>query len=247
MHTSDDNNHDTTMDPVATGVDLTSSSTPLSRLQREIVDLFEARQYKSCEILARMEKSRAEREGRDPRMAVAMLGDCAHETQQYRKAVSFYRCIESPKHRWKEAQCLQALGNVVEASAVLEMVPQNARTLAMNMTLGNLYVASGRSNAAQESFLDSLNQNPYALEAIEWLATLGADKNLVLASIKKGFVGVTEEDVMVPVLDFAAAHFAKSRHQNASALQQFVALERLYPNNVYLLLNIGTIQVRIQS
>jgi len=68
-----------------------------------------------------------------------------------------------------------------------------------------------------------------------------------LASIKKGFVGVTEEDVMVPVLDFAAAHFAKSRHQNASALQQFVALERLYPNNVYLLLNIGTIQVRIQS
>lgn len=230
---------DTTMEPDS---DFANSLTPL---QKECVNLFKARQYKSCEIAARMELAKAEQDGRDPRLALAMLGDISQSTQQYRKAVSYYRRLRAHKYRWKEAQCLQALGSVVEASAVLEMVPSKARTLEMNMTLGNLYIASGRNGAATEAFMESLMQNPYALEAVEWLATLGADKMQVVEAIKKGLAvrGAGEEETLLPLGDIVSAHFAKHRHQTALALQQFMELEREYPNNVYLLLKIANLQV----
>ena len=192
-------------------MDNSESDVSLTPLQRECVNLFKARQYKSCEVAARMELARAEQEGRDPRLAWAMLADCAHSTQQYRRAVTFYRRMKSHKYRWKEAQCLQALGNVVEASSVLEMVPSKARTLEMNMTLGNLYLASGRNGAATEAFLESLMENPYALEAVEWLATLGAAKDQVLEAIKRGFAakGTSEDAALLPVVDIVSAHFGK--------------------------------------
>lgn len=232
--------------PLAGDTELPSTLTPL---QHECVDLYKAKQYKSCEIVARMDLAKAEMEGRDPRMAWAMLGECAQATQQYRKAVYFYRRMKSHNYRWKEAQCLQALGNVVEASAVLELVPQNARSLEMNMTLGNLYVASGRNVTAEKAFLESLMQNPYALEAMEWLASLGTDKSRVLEAISRGLAakGASQDTALLPLVDLANAHFAKHRHQTSSALHQFVELDRKFPNNIYLLLRIATLQVRDMS
>jgi hypothetical protein len=125
------------------------------------------------------------------------------------------------------------------------MIPQKHRTLEMNMTLGNLYVASGRSAAAIEAFLESLQQNPYTIEAVEWVATLGADKAKVLEAVKKGFSerGTTDDEALMPVVDMVSAHLAKSRHQTTLALQQFMALEKEFPNNVYMLLRIATLQV----
>ena len=152
----------------------TSFSNGLTPLQEECFKLLKAKQYKSCEILARMELAKAELEGRDSRVAWALLGDCAQLTQQYRRAISYYRRIQvfgSYKYRLKEAQCLQgndltssivamlhhfslisqylfllsrnllktkALGNVVEASSVLEVVPKEFRTLTMSMTLAKV-------------------------------------------------------------------------------------------------------------
>lgn len=226
--------------------DSDSQTNNLTPLQRECVNLFKSRQYKSCEIASRMELSRAIQEGRDPQIALALLGDSAQCTQQYRRAVSFYRRMNPYKYRWKEAQCLQALGNVVEASSVLETVPGKSRTLEMNMTLGNLYVASGRRNSAINAFLESLMQNPYALEAVEWLATLNADKSHVLEAIKRGFSarGVADNETLLPVVDLVSAQFAKHRHQTGSALQQFKVLEQQYPNNPYIMVKIAELQVR---
>ena len=102
------------------------SDVSLTPLQKECVNLFKARQYKSCEIAARMELARAEQEGRDPRFCWALLGDCYHSSQQYRRAVTFYRRMKSHKYRWKEAQCLQALGNVVEASSFGLLAPSSS-------------------------------------------------------------------------------------------------------------------------
>lgn len=245
MTPSNNNNLGILMDTVSDDGELPTND-QLTPLQRECVDLFKSRQFKSCEIAARMELSKAEQQGRDPRLAFALLGECAQMTQQYRKAVSFYRRMNSHRYRWKEAQCLQAVGNVVEASSVLETVPRKLRTLEMNMTLGNLYVASGRNSTAVTAFLESLQQNPYAFEAYEWLSTLNADKTQVLEAVHKGFAarGMTvEEEALLPVNDMVAAHFSKSRHQTTLALQQFIALEREFPNNVYLLLRIATLQV----
>ena len=48
----------------------------LTPLQEECFKLLKAKQYKSCELLARMELAKAEQEGRDSRVAWALLG-CA--------------------------------------------------------------------------------------------------------------------------------------------------------------------------
>jgi tetratricopeptide (TPR) repeat protein len=219
----------------------------LTPLQGECFKLLKAKQYKSCEILARMELAKADTEGRDARVAWVLLGDCAQLTQQYRHAISFYRRIQafgSHEYRLKEAQCLQALGNVVEASSVLEMVPREFRTLTIHMTLGHLYLASGRNSSASECFLESLVQNPYTLEAMEWLAVLGTDKSQVFDAVKTGFAqNAHDQSLVVPVKDLIHAHFAKHRHQSASSLQMFSKLEQEFPNNVYLLLKIATLQV----
>jgi tetratricopeptide (TPR) repeat protein len=221
-------------------------SVTLTPLQDECFKLLKAKQYKSCEILARMELAKAEQEGRDARVAWALLGDCAQLTQQYSRAISFYRRIQafgSQKYRLKEAQCLQALGNVVEASSVLEVVPREQRSLTIHMTLGNLYLASGRIPSACDCFLESLVQNPYTLEAVEWLAVLGTDKSQVLDAVKTGFIENGYDQSMLPVKELISAHFSKHKHQTASALQQFIKLEQEFPNNVYLLLKIATLQV----
>lgn len=231
-------------------------STPLTPLQEECYRLLQLKQYQSCEMLTRMELSKAEMEGRDTRVAWAFLGECAQLTQQYNKAISYYRRIQhfgSYKYRLKEAQCLQMLGNVVEASSVLELIPHHERNLTIHMTLGKLYVASGRNSSACECFVRSLMEYPMTLEAIEWLALLGiTEKAVVLDAVDKGMKKITGQQqrddnindlsAIIPVKEFVTAQFAKKRHQSVSALQLFTALEKLFPNNVYILLQIANLQ-----
>ena len=231
-------------------------STPLTPLQEECYRLLQLKQYHSCELLTRMELSKAEMEGRDTRVAWAFLGECAQLTQQYNKAISYYRRIQhfgSYKYRLKEAQCLQMLGNVVEASSVLELIPHHERNLTIHMTLGKLYVASGRNTSACECFVRSLMEYPMALEAIEWLALLGTtDKAVVLDAVDKGMKKISTQQqgansindlsAVIPVKEFVTAQYAKTRHQSVSALQLFTALEKLFPNNVHILIQIANLQ-----
>jgi len=244
-----------------------SERTPL---QEECYRLLHSSQFKSCEVLARMDLSTAEKNGHDPRVAWSLLGECAQATQQYARALSYYRRIQyasvpgvsvssqnqyANTYRLKEAQCLQALGNVVEASSVLERVPKTDRDITMHMLLGNLYIASGRTTHASECFIASLTQNPFCLEAVEWLAALGTDKHTVQNAIATGitrkkmeegdnFDDVSTGTLIATVRDLVEAHFARYRHQTAASLHLFIKLERDFPNNVYLLLKIAALQVR---
>jgi hypothetical protein len=106
-----------------------------------------------------------------------------------------------------------------------------------------LYLASGRNASACDCFLESLIQNPYTLEAVEWLVVLGTDKAQVLDALKTAFNRNGYDQSIIPIKELISAHFAKHRHQTASALQQFTKLEQGFPNNVYLLLKIATLQV----
>lgn len=217
----------------------------LTLLQTECIQLFRQKQYKSCEILARMEL------GRDDccEVALSLLGDCAFMQRQYIHAKMFYHRAyhyNEEKYRWKEAQCLKELGSLVEAAAVLEQIPVEKRDLAMQMMLGKLYVASSRKETAIETFLQALRQNPFAMEAVEQLAELGVDKFKIKEAMDKGYAdkGVcnTEENVQLRHLEeLTAAICAQSRHQAATALQLFLKLEQEYPNNVYLLLHLAKI------
>jgi len=213
--------------------------------------------------VAALELSRTEKANQATAVLLEILGDCAQATQQYKRAISFYRraslqyhvtghpSMSEAKLRCKEAQCLSSLGSVVEASSVMERIPAQMRTLGMCMTLGHLYVASGRHADATRMFLDSLSLNPYALEAVEWLAILGADRNVVLEAVEKALVAKSGDEMDtssgLPVVDIVSAHFLMHRHQSKLALDHFVKLEQEFPNNVFLLLKIATLQLHMSD
>lgn len=221
-----------------------SSDASLSDLQRQCVTLMKAKQWKSCEIVAQMQLSKCGND-RFASIPLEILGDCAQNTQQNRRAISFFRraamfSADDSRLRWKEAQCLSMLGNILEAVSVLERVSN--RNLGMAMTLGHLYAASGRQLEATQLFLESLKMNAYALEAVEWLAILGADRNDVISAAEQGLAG--KEENPLPVIELVSAHFLIHHKQTAVALTSFIKLEQRFPNNVHFLLKIALLQVR---
>eukprot|EP00551_Chaetoceros_affinis_P000672 CAMPEP_0203640064 /NCGR_PEP_ID=MMETSP0088-20131115/5647_1 /ASSEMBLY_ACC=CAM_ASM_001087 /TAXON_ID=426623 /ORGANISM="Chaetoceros affinis, Strain CCMP159" /LENGTH=171 /DNA_ID=CAMNT_0050495127 /DNA_START=243 /DNA_END=758 /DNA_ORIENTATION=+ len=88
----------------------------------------------------------------------------------------------------KESNCLLLSGNVVEASNLLESsIPIRSpfHTYAISMDLGRMYTDLGRVHDARRCFIDVLNKNVYALEAIECLTRLGSEKSAVSKIIKQ--------------------------------------------------------------
>eukprot|EP00521_Asterionellopsis_glacialis_P013243 CAMPEP_0195301164 /NCGR_PEP_ID=MMETSP0707-20130614/28790_1 /TAXON_ID=33640 /ORGANISM="Asterionellopsis glacialis, Strain CCMP134" /LENGTH=581 /DNA_ID=CAMNT_0040364031 /DNA_START=68 /DNA_END=1813 /DNA_ORIENTATION=+ len=245
-----------------------ATSNSLTPLQLECISLLRSKQYRSCELLAQMELSREEQIQSNTAVTLEILGDCSHATDQFRRAISYYRraalqhrlkrnfgtlmsaqTAAEANLRWKEAKSLSSLGGVIEASSVLEMVPKHIRSLGICMTLGNLHVASGRNSDAIMAFLDALRLNPYTLEAIEWLSLLGADRSQVLEVIEESLErkrsdSELQERPIAPILDIVSAHFLMHGHQTSQALAQFKKLERDFPNNVYLLLKIALLQLQ---
>jgi len=219
-----------------------STATPLTPLQEECVSLLKAKQYASCEIVAHMDLATAVNQA-STAVPLELLGDCAQATQQYRRAVAYYRRAalvnnQDAKLRWKEAQCLQSLGNVIEAASILERCSE--RTLGMSMTLGHLYVATGRNVDAIQAFLEALRTNAHALEAVEWLAKLGAERDDILDAVEQGMPSLH----LLPIVKIVSAHYLMHRNQNTQALDAFSTLERHFPDNVCLLRKIATLQLQ---
>ena len=82
----------------------------------------------------------------------------------------------------KESKCLLLSGNVVEASDLLEsFIPLRSpfRTYDISMDLGRMYLTTGKKHDAKRCFMDVLDKNIYALEAIELLAQIGGEKSVV--------------------------------------------------------------------
>ena len=221
----------------------------LTHTQREYLALYEARQYKSAEILARFDLAARDKRGHSRHFPVAVLAECAMQQNQYMHAKQFYQQLhvfDEHKYRWKEAQCLDKLGSPVEAAGILEQIPVECRTLAMNMMLGDLHVASSRNAAASTAFLRALRQNPYALEAAERLAQLGTtDKTVILAAMKEGMSSraVSEQGDWEHIRELVSALVAKQKFQTATALQQLSKLEQEFPGNIYLLNKIANLHI----
>ena len=220
-------------------------------LQSECLTLFQAKQYQSCEIVAQLELARC------PKTAVSatpleFIGDCAQATQQYRRAISYFRRAalllvqqgDDSILRWKEAQCLAQLGSAMEGAAILERTAN--RSLGMHMTLGHLYIQSGRHHDAIKAFMEAVRLNAYALEAIQWLAILGADRNAVMNAVEQGMLS-KNQNAALPIMELVSAHFLQHRNQTTLALSAFIKLERDYPSNVYLLLQIAALQLQMSD
>lgn len=214
------------------------ASAKLSALQSECLSLLRAKQFKSCEILAMMDLSRRQVEGSPDHLTMSILGDCAFEQRQFIKAKWYFRQIyhaDQNAYRWKEAQCLKELGSLIEASDVLEGIPN--RTPPMNMMLGKLYLASTRTLAAAEAFLNVLRDNPFILEAAENLAVLHTEKLHILKAVDTGFEkrGIpTSSKECEQLRELISSLVAKERFQTFTALTQFTKLDEEFPGNLYI-------------
>jgi len=232
----------------------------------------------------------AARHNGNKQLALELLGDCAFEQRRYVQAKSWYQQgfqyddqsnnnisrlyqpVPTTNFRYKAALCLSELGSLVEAEAVLECIPNSRRTLRVHMLLGNLYLSTQRTHSAAESFLDALKLDPFAVEAVERLATdLGTDKTKILDAIRVGAaaqkeavaalrgntaagnntdveVDVENSSELAHIRDLVSALVAKQKHQSSTSLQLFSRLEKeFYPNNVYLLLKIACLYLQMND
>lgn len=263
------NNHHYNCDA---GSDSYNEFTNLTTMQKQCLQLYRCKQYKSCEILARMELSRSETTASTIAMstgpstsesssslsghfALRLLGDCAFGQGQFMQAKHFYRQAypyDEVTFRFKEACCLKELGSLVEASAVLEQIEPASRTLPILILLGNLYVATTRKEFAIDVFLKALRLNPFVLEAAEKLVSLGVDKTRILNEMKEGWKQTELSDVTAAtewnhLRDLVSALFAKQHHQNATALQLLHKLDAEFPSNVYILTKIATLYLQMDD
>jgi anaphase-promoting complex subunit 7 len=199
--------------------------------------------------------------------------------------------------RLKESECLSSMGKLTEALSILESSFRSHsspyRTVAICMTLGNLYLATGKKADAIRAFMDALKHNPYTIEAIEKLAILNANRGDVLKVVGEGMENMTtatvvitknqsriqnkenrdmelvnrssvsprapptitersrvqmahgsETDTLVPMSQLVSAHFDSFSNNTKAAVNTFRNLDKIYPNNIYVLLNLAKLQLK---
>lgn len=162
----------------------------------------------------------------------------------------------------KESKCLSRMGNTIEASSLLESsvpISHPLRTFAISMELGNLYMANGRTADAKRSFMDALSRNPYALEAVEKLVTLNAERSEVMRVLNTAMKKDQNQnenqvpteglsnDFDLPVSDLVTAYFyshKSTQSHQLNALSQWKKLHSEYPQNIHILLQMALLQTR---
>ena len=231
---------------------------PKSNIQIQCLKLLEAKQYKSCEILAMMELSQWN-ESTNSALCIAttmeILGDCFMAKGEYARAISYYRlavlrrqCKSGNKRkdmssngvssreeavlRYKESQCLASIGGTVAACTILENVvvysAPGLHTFEMSMELGNLYVLSGRKVDAIRMYQNTLDLNPYALEAVEKLSSLQRDAHIDEERVKSS----------IPYPEIAAVYFQSHRNVSSS-ISLWKKINEDYPNHLHFLLHLA--------
>ena len=75
-----------------------TSPRPRTPLQVQASRLFEAHQYKSCELVALMELSQMERDSHEAGVTLEILGDCAARTERHRQANDYFRAAAELVH-----------------------------------------------------------------------------------------------------------------------------------------------------
>jgi anaphase-promoting complex subunit 7 len=218
---SNNNNNNATS---SNSLSSSNTSIAIPPLYKECLNLFKAKQYRSAELLSMYNLTSLAPNSIYKAHALELVADCAFHQSQYIRASSYYKqafdyCNQESfpnnpsassssniavassfqaqlKH--KESNCLLLSGNIVEASNLLEsFVPIRSpfRTFAISMDLGRMYMTTGRVNDARRCFIDVLNKNIYALEAVECLAQLGSEKSAVSKIVQQKVTLIQQQTV----------------------------------------------------
>lgn len=99
--------------------------------------------------------------------------DDSREGQQCARSVNNIETAEDARILFKQCLCQMKKGDAPSALRDMESIPQNFRTTKMNVFLGRLYKSSGLRRHAITVFQDAVRVNPFAIECIENLVSLG--------------------------------------------------------------------------
>jgi tetratricopeptide (TPR) repeat protein len=93
--------------------------------------------------------------------------------QQRARSVHNIETAEDARILFKQCLCQVKKGDAPSALRDMESIPKSLRTTKMNVFLGRLYKSSGLRRHAITVFQDALRMNPFAIECIEHLVSLG--------------------------------------------------------------------------
>ncbi|KAL6044789.1 hypothetical protein QOT17_023132 [Balamuthia mandrillaris] len=175
------------------------------------------------------------------------FGDTLMGKKEFVRAMRHYRLALQKKAisckassiTWKMAQCLLHLKEERAALKTLEGIPEQQRTLEMNMCMASLCRKLGFIGAAKAKYVLALQQNPYALEALTALMELGV-KWVELQALYQH-----SPNDMKWLQPFALSLESLAEHSYQQAIESFTKLEKKYPKNLFLLNNIATCHVHL--
>jgi anaphase-promoting complex subunit 7 len=158
-------------------------------------------------------------------------GRCSAGIKSLKKE-GFTTAAAEAEIKYKIALCQLKLKENQDALATLESVPCRNRTLAVNLTMGQLYHQQGVERGAIACYKDALRQNPYCLEAIPALLQLAVPE----ADIKLLLAGTTVNQQDTGWLqEFVSAHTLVAKHEYKKAAESFLGLEKVFGQNTNLL------------
>ena len=154
---------------------------------------------------------------------------CINPARTFEKLLCCHKMILNCGGR--KAQCLAKLGSAMEGFAITYW---SERTSSRSLGMGDFLHPEWSASLRYQGIYGGCTSE-YALEAIQWLAILGADRNAVMNAVQKGMLNKCST-LSLPIMELVSAHFLQHRNQTTSAISAFSKLEREFPNNIYLLL-----------
>lgn len=184
-----------------------------------------------------------------------LFADALYGKGQYRRALNYYRralsCYAISQAngkalpQWKGGgandakevalvmkmcKCHVELNDSSAAVKEMESVPAKLRTVDVNMTLGKLYRAANLKRLAVAAYKAVVATQPYAMEAIQWLFSLGVEH----AEIEALMEGVAAAPTHAWVKRVVAALASLRVCDHAQFMVQYNVLAQNYPENVWL-------------
>jgi len=196
--------------------------------------------------------------------ALELYGDIIFAKDETKRAITYYRqamqqrkylsksrtstsinTIEEAKIKYKEAQCLLAIGDNNNALKELETVPSKLRDAKFHLCLGKLYKANNRKKDALTTFKEILKQVPSCIEAIDMLVSLGCDTTEITGiiddSIRDSPINKIYADGWLHTYTLALSHKRNCDYEKSET--QFNKLLKVYPKNIILLGQLGRVAV----
>ena len=134
----------------------------------------------------------------------------------------------------KICKCHLELNDASAAVKEMETIPTKLRTIDINMLLGKLYRAANLKRMAITAYKAVLCLQPYAIEAIQWLLSLGADAAEIEAIVAGAGPSDATGVVHAWLKQLMTALICIKNCDHTQFMVQYAVLSERFPQNAWL-------------